>query len=254
MRFGPYGAGQALYYATRNGSEIRRIAYTGTLNRNPVANATANPTFGALPLSVQFNGSGSTDPDNDPLTYEWDFQNDGTPNSTAVAPTHLYTTAGVYSAKLTVRDGKGGENSTTVRIDAGNTPPTPVIETPLASTLFASDQHFILHGSATDAEDGPLSNSSLTWQVILHHSTHTHPFLEPTTGNDIEIIAPQPEDLDAASTSYLEIRLTATDSNGLTQTISQELRPKFVDVTFQTNPSGLSSHGQRQYVHRTDDR
>jgi len=239
MRFGPYGTGQALYYVTRNQSQIRRIAYTGTLNRNPVANATADPTFGALPLSVQFNGSGSTDPDNDPLTYEWDFQNDGTPDSTTVSPTHLYTSAGVYFAKLTVRDGRGGENSTTIRIDAGNTPPVPTIESPSASTLFAVGQHFILHGSAVDPEQGPLSSSSLTWQVILHHSTHIHPFLEPTVGNDIEIIAPEPEDLDAASTSYLEIKLTATDANGLTQTVSQELRPKFVNVTFQTNPPGL---------------
>ena len=240
MRFGPYGTGQALYYVTRDQSQIRRIAYTGTLNRSPVANATANPTFGALPLAVQFSGNGSSDPDNDPLTYEWDFQNDGTPDSTAVSPTYSYATAGVFFAKLTVRDGKGGENSTTVRIDAGNTPPTPVIETPSASTFFASDQHFILHGSAADPEEGTLPSSALTWQVLLHHSTHTHPFLDPTTGNDIEIIAPQPEDLDAASTSYLEILLTATDSNGLTQTVSQELRPKFVQVTFQTNPSGLS--------------
>jgi PKD repeat protein len=204
-----------------------------------VANLTANPTFGALPLSVQFNGGGSSDPDNDPLTYEWDFQNDGTPDSTVVSPTHLYTSAGVFFAKLTVRDGRGGENSTTIRIDAGNTPPVPTIETPSASTHFAVGQHFILHGSATDPEEGTLSSSSLTWQVILHHSTHTHPFLEPTTGNDIEIIAPEPEDLDAASTSYLEIKLTATDSNGLTRTISQELRPKFVNVTFQTSPAGL---------------
>ena len=136
MRFGPYGAGQALYYVTRNQSQIRRITYTGALNRSPVAMATANPAFGALPLSVQFNGSGSSDPDNDPLTYEWDFQNDGTPDSTAVSPIYQYTTAGVFFAKLTVRDGKGGENSTTVRIDAGNTPPTPLIQTPSASTLL----------------------------------------------------------------------------------------------------------------------
>jgi hypothetical protein len=145
----------------------------------------------------------------------------------------------VYFAKLTVRDGRGGENSTTLRIDAGNTPPNPTIETPSSGTLFAADQHFILHGSATDTEDGSLANSSLTWQVILHHATHTHPFLESTTGNDIEIIAPQPEDLDAAGTSYLEILLTATDSNGLSTTISRALRPKFVNVTFQTSPPGL---------------
>src|SRR5215212_2214351 len=239
LRFGPYGTGQALYYATRNGSEIRRITFTGTSNRAPIANATANQTFGSLPLLVQFNGSASTDPDGDPLTYEWDFESDGIPDSTAVSPTHQYTISGIYISKLTVRDNKGGENGTTIRIDAGNTPPLPTIDTPADGTLFAVGDHFILHGSAADPEEGALPSSALTWQVLKHHATHTHPFLEPTTGNDIEIIAPEPEDIDAASTSYLEIRLTATDSNGLTQTVTRELRPKFVNLMFQTNPPGL---------------
>ncbi len=240
MRFGPYGTGQALYYVTRDGSAVRRIAFTGSSNRTPVASATANPTSGAVPLLVQFDGSASSDPDGDSLTYEWDFESDGNTDSTAVTVNHTYEQAGVYTAKLTVRDGKGGENSTTVRIDAGNRAPTATIGTPTADTLFAVGEHITLHGSATDPDDGPLPNSALTWQVILHHATHIHPFLEPTVGNDIEIVAPGPEDLDAARTSYLEIQLTATDSNGLTSTVTQELRPKFVDVTFQSSPVGLN--------------
>ena len=160
MRFGPYGAGQALYYVTATRVQIRRIAYTGTLNRNPVANVTANPTLAPLPLCVQFNGGGSTDPDNDPLTYEWDFQSDGTPDSTTCISNSFVHQRGVFFAKLTVRDGRGGENSTTIRIDAGNTPPVPTIETPSSSTHFAVGQHFILHGSAVGPEQGPPLSSS----------------------------------------------------------------------------------------------
>ena len=55
----------------------------------------------------------------------------------------------------------------------------------------------------------------LTWVVILHHNTHTHPFLDATPGNDIPIVGPPPEDLAAVRTSYLEIQLTATNSRGL---------------------------------------
>ena len=239
LRFGPNGSGQSLYYATRNGSEIRRITFTGTSNRAPIASATANPTSGPVPLSVQFNGSASSDPDGDPLTYAWDFQSDGSIDSTAVAPAYQYTVAGTYVARLTVRDDKGAQNSATVQIDAGNSPPVPTIETPADGALFASWQRIILHGSAVDPQDGVLPSSAATWQVIKHHATHTHPFLEPTTGNDLEIIAPEPEDLDAASTSYLEIRLTATDSSGLSQTVTRNLYPKVVDVTFLTDPPGL---------------
>ena len=76
-------------------------------------------------------------------------------------------------------------------------------------------------------------------QVLLHHSTHTHPFLGPQPGNDIAVNAPAPEDLAAAATSYLEIRLTATDSKGLTSTVSQDLLPNKIGVIFRTEPSGL---------------
>jgi hypothetical protein len=39
--------------------------------------------------------------------------------------------------------------------------------------------------------------------------------------------------------SYLELRLTATDSGGLTDSTSVRLDPRTVVLTFQTNPGGL---------------
>src|SRR3712207_8874111 len=59
------------------------------------------------------------------------------------------------------------------------------------TTLFRSKRFRVgetitLRGSATDAEEGPLPDSALSWRVILHHSTHTPPFLGPTTGNNID--------------------------------------------------------------------
>jgi glucose/arabinose dehydrogenase/PKD repeat protein len=239
MRFGPYGNTQALYYVSRNNGEVRRIAYTGQLNRAPVAVATADPRFGAVPLTVNFDGTGSSDPDGDPLTYAWDFQGDGVVDSTAAAPTFTYSTAGTVHARLTVRDSSGAANSTTVRIDPGNTPPAVTIDSPAAGTRFAVGEQFVLHGTASDPQDGPLGASALTWEVIRHHATHTHPFLEPVSGNDIPITGPEPEDLDAAKDSYLEIRLTATDASGLSTTVSRRLDPKMVDLTFATEPTGL---------------
>jgi glucose/arabinose dehydrogenase len=240
MAFGPHGSGQALYYTTYNlGGQIRRVAYTGSLNRAPVAKAVAtSPPYGDLPLNVAFDGTGSSDPDGDPLTYEWDF-GDGTPRATAATTNHTYTQAGTYTATLRVRDDEMAVGTARIRIDAGNNPPSPTIQLPAWGARFRVGETITLQGSATDQEDGPLPDSALSWRVLRKHDSHFHPFLDPRSGNGITFTAPAPEDLAAATTSDLRIRLTATDSKGLKRTVIRILRPKMVDVTFRTEPDGL---------------
>jgi hypothetical protein len=138
-----------------------------------------------------------------------------------------------------VDDGRGGVDTTSVRIDAGNHPPAPVISSPATSHRFYVGEPIILDASATDPEDGALPETALSWEVIRHHDTHTHPFLPPTTGTGLQVTAPAPEDIYGTTTSYLEIFLTATDSRGLSRTVSQELRPHLVDIIFDTAPPGL---------------
>jgi PKD repeat protein len=236
MTFGPYNSTQALYYAAINSSQIRRIAYTGSANRSPNAVIAAAPTSGPAPLTVSFGSAGSSDPDGDALTYDWDF-GDGAAHVTTPTATHQYA-QGTYTATLRVSDGKGGSGTAMARIDSGNTAPVPLISAPSANLRFRVGQQLTLQGSAGDAEDGPLAGSSLSWRVILHHNAHTHPFLSPTPGSSVSITAPAPEDLAATATSYLELELTATDSNGLTGVITQALRPNLVNTTFATVPTG----------------
>jgi glucose/arabinose dehydrogenase/chitodextrinase len=236
LRFGPDGA---LYYTSREGGVVHRIKYVGAVNRAPVARMSASPTAGTAPLTVAFDGSASSDPDGDALTYAWDFESDGTADASGAVTSHTYTANGTYTAKLTVSDGNGGTNSTTTRIDVGNQPPAVTIDTPAAGTLFRVGQQFTLHGTASDPEDGSLPASSLTWEVERVHATHTHPYLPPTSGNDVPLTTDEPEDLDAAKDSFFRIYLTATDSGGLTTTAVRDLQPHKVNLTFNTNPTGL---------------
>ncbi len=242
LTFGPFNGGQALYYTTyASGGQIRRIAYTaGRPNAAPTAVISANPTSGPAPLQVNFSAQGSADPDaGDTLTYLWDF-GDQSPTATTTTQTtqHTYLRGGAYTATLRARDQQGALSQlASVRIFAGNTAPVPIITGP---TNFAVGQTLTFAGTATDAEDGTLPPVALTWTVILHHDTHTHPFLGPVTGRELTLIGPGPEDLTATENSYLEIQLRARDSAGEVSTITRELRPTLVDVTFESQPVGLA--------------
>ena len=239
LEVGPDGS---LYVLKRN-QAVDKISYTGNANRPPNAVIAANPTSGSLPLTVNFDGSGSDDPDaGDTLSYVWDFGDGTTTETTNPMTSHTYSTKGTYTASLRVRDSQGAlSDAATVRIDAGNEAPNPTISSPSADMLFRVGQQITLSGSAMDLEDGSLPDSSLKWEVLLwHNGSHTHPIFSGT-GNNLTFTAPQPEGLSATGPgSYLEIRLMATDSQGLSKTVTQELQPNRVNITFGSNPSGLS--------------
>lgn len=96
-------------------------------NQPPSANLTAIPTSGHAPLTVSFVGSGN-DPDGAITEYSWIF-GDGL-GSTQQSPSHTYTTAGTYTATLTVRDEAGATASGSVQITVlpPNQPPSLMAE------------------------------------------------------------------------------------------------------------------------------
>src|SRR5207247_714370 len=131
------GPGGDLFYVDFDGGTIRRIKYFSS-NQPPVAVATASPTSGPAPLTVNFDGSGSSDPDGNPITYSWDLNGDGAyGDSTVAKPTYTYDTPGTYVVHLKVTDSNGASTvSSPISIDAGNDPPVPSIATPLSTTTW----------------------------------------------------------------------------------------------------------------------
>ena len=70
-------------------------------NNPPVADA-GGPYAAGPGQAIQFDGSGSSDPDGDNLTYAWDFGDGGT--ATGPTPTHAYALTNNYLVTLTVTD------------------------------------------------------------------------------------------------------------------------------------------------------
>jgi glucose/arabinose dehydrogenase len=236
LQVGPDGN---LYYVDFDGGTVRRIAYAAG-NQTPTAAAKATPTSGSVPLIVSFDATGSTDPDQgDTLSYSWDLNGDGTyGDSTASQPSYVYATAGIYRVGLKVTDSHGASASDIVAISAGNTPPTATITAPTSALTWAVGDPIAFRGSATDGQDGTLPPSALSWSLIVHHcpsNCHTHniEYFEGVSSGSFN--AP-----DHDYPSYLELRLTATDSGGLTDTQSVRLDPKTVDLTLRSRPPGLS--------------
>ena len=82
------------------GSDI--VTHVITVNSTPVAPTaifSTNVTSGTAPLTVGFTDASTGTA---PLSYAWDFTNDGITDSTLQNPIYTYSTAGSFTANLTV--------------------------------------------------------------------------------------------------------------------------------------------------------
>ena len=141
---------------------------------------------------------------------------------------------------LEVKDA-GGKTGTTTNVIAvsvpPNTPPVPVIANPTVGTTWSVGDPIDFAGSATDAQDGSLPASALSWSIILHHcpsNCHTHTIESHPGVASGTFDAP-----DHDYPSFLEFKLTATDSDGASASVSRNLDPRTADVSFATIPTGL---------------
>jgi PKD repeat protein len=77
-------------------------------NETPTADAGGPYTGEAGTTLIQFDGSGSSDPENDLLSFAWNF-GDGISGDGAM-PTHTYAAAGTFEVSLVVSDGMTSSN------------------------------------------------------------------------------------------------------------------------------------------------
>jgi PKD repeat protein len=131
----------------------------------PVAVASATPTSGEAPLTVQFTGSASTDPDSDIASYSWNFA-DGAALDPGVNPSHVYLAKGTYTAVLTVTDRTGFSDTADVVITVVGVPNAP--DTLVASAV-SSSQITLTWADRSDDESGfavERSPEGLAWTQI----------------------------------------------------------------------------------------
>ena len=105
-------------------------------NEPPVADAGDDQTVSGppdAPVEATLDGSGSSDPDGDMITYEWTGPFDGA-TASGVAPTVEFADVGDHVVTLTVTDEFGAESTDTVVISVVHLTDDPPSETSTTTT------------------------------------------------------------------------------------------------------------------------
>mgnify|MGYP006273465887 CR=1 FL=1 len=229
----------SLYYLARGtGSTtgvLGRIASTTSgapsISQQP---ASATVSSGA-PATFSVTASGTA-----PLTYRWQRNGSDIPGATSAAYTlpsaTLADSGATFRCIVANGDGSVTSSSATLTVVA-NTAPVATITSPAVGTTYRAGDTITFAGSATDAQDATLAANRFAWEVVFHHASHTHPFLSGLTGTSGSFVVPTTGE--TATDVWYELRLTVTDSGGLTHTVTRAISPRLVTLTLASSPAGL---------------
>jgi len=130
-------------------------------NLPPMADISADATTVFAGDSIQFDGSGSYDPEGDLRDYEWDFgDGDG---STLQSPSHAWDEAGSYQVQLTVSDGGGQQGSATLPVEIKPLGPEASFRVLLDGNEVSevrAGTEMTLDASASSSPNGAIANYS----------------------------------------------------------------------------------------------
>ncbi|MEU2573585.1 ThuA domain-containing protein [Streptomyces anulatus] len=253
--FGPDGAMYVIDFGlgsgtgrggSNEGAGIYRIDYVGD-GRLPDAKISVDRDSGTDPLTVKFSSEDSGLPGDQPVSYAWDFDGDGTTDSTEADPSHTYTAKGLHTARLTVT---GPDELTALAVQditVGNTRPEVTIQQPPDGGMFSFGDTIPFTVKVTDKEDGrsgPIDCSRVVVQSQLGHDTHLHP-LDNYTGCTGEIVTDAGDSHGPGQNLYYGITAQyedkgAPDTPALTGSTSLTLRTSFREAEHRTTTGGAN--------------
>jgi len=99
-----------------------KVITVGSGEVGAVIVTTPSPATGFVPFTVGFDASGSTVANPQIVSYEWDFDGNGTIDDTGITAVHTFTTVGTYLVQLTVTDSAANEYIAFVTVIANDAP------------------------------------------------------------------------------------------------------------------------------------
>ncbi|NUU07309.1 PKD domain-containing protein [Leifsonia sp. C5G2] len=221
---GPYFNGTldeaAIYSSVLTAQQVANHYSLGTSGTLPNQSPTAAFTTTQNSLTVNADGTGSSDPDGTIASYAWDF-GDGATADTATA-SHTYAAGGTYTVVLTVTDNQGSTNTASKQVTV------VANQAPVGSfTDNVSNLDVAFDASASSDPDGTVA--SYAWD-----------FGDGTTGTGVNPTHTY------GSAGAFTVTLTVTDNQGLAgtpvqQQVTTTLPPNQPPVAgFTATPNGLT--------------
>lgn len=117
-----FNAKKALANSPAASATLGGICVMDNSNQAPIPLAVASELSGSAPLTINFDGSGSSDPEGQALDYFWDFDDGNV--SESVTPEHTFHDPGTYNVQLAVSDGEITAQAVKLSINVLNAPLT----------------------------------------------------------------------------------------------------------------------------------
>ena len=158
-----YGSG---WFSKNADAALSRIDYNGG-NRAPKAKINVPKLSGSIPFTVKVDAVGSTDADNDALSYVWHFGAAVRPPVTTPNTSFTLTKAGEYAIYVEVKDPKGGvTRSEVVKVYAGNEAPEVSVKLEAGNKFYFPGQPVPYTVNVKDKEDGTTEKGSVDKKSI----------------------------------------------------------------------------------------
>jgi hypothetical protein len=226
--------------STLNQTEIATATITVNENQPPIADAGPDQSVEQTSLqgaNVTLNGAGSSDPNNDTLTYFWNWTGG---SASGISPTVMLP-PGMTNITLTVSDGEF--NSTdTVSITIGDTTPPNVDagEDRIVEAVAPDGAQVMLHGEATDDVDmdlyyvwseeetvlGTEANLTITLSLGSHILTLNATDDSGNMGTDnvtIDVVDTTPPEVNAGEDMTVEAGYETTVHGSATDLVDMDL-------------------------------
>lgn len=234
-------------------------------NRSPEVSLSSDVNSGSIPLKVHFSSEGTIDPDGDMLQFSWDFEGNGSVDSNEKNPSFVFTEAGVYQTQVQVKDGKGGVNSKSVKIYAGNNAATFEFLYPPKGGMISWGDSVDFQIVVNDMEDGTTSNGTIDCESLslvpsFGHLNHFHDGLSVNKCEGALFLDATGHDTQGQDDIFVVLNVNYEDEDGLTSFDQMKLYPKVMEAEFydlesythlidNTDPLGGGRHVLRALSH-----